>query len=188
MANRGDDRAAEDEVAAGVLVGEAAAGHAATRPSGAESADGPSEHTRVTVMECEIDDMNPQLYGVLMDRLLAAGALDVFLSSVQMKKNRPGTLVTVLAPPDRRDALSQIVFRETTTIGVRYHEVMRERLEREMVEVPTPLGPVRFKVARRDGQVFNAQPEFDDLVRLANEHSRPVKDVQALAAKAWLER
>jgi hypothetical protein len=66
--------------------------------------------------------------------------------------------------------------------------MQRECLERETVTVPTPLGPIRFKVARRDGQVFNAQPEFDDLVRLANEHSRPVKEVQALAAKAWLER
>jgi uncharacterized protein (TIGR00299 family) protein len=142
----------------------------------------------VSVIECEIDDMNPQIFGRLMDQLYAAGALDVLYAAVQMKKNRPGTLMTIIAAPHDRERLVDLVFRETTTIGVRFTEMQRECLERETVTVPTPLGPVRFKIARRDGQVFNAQPEFDDLVRLANEHSRPVKDVQALAAKAWLER
>ena len=88
--------------------------------SGGEAVPGAE---RVLVLECEIDDMNPQLFGVLMDRLQAAGALDVFFTPVQMKKNRPGTLVTVLAPPERRDAMPAIVFGETTTIGVRWHEV-----------------------------------------------------------------
>ena len=144
--------------------------------------------TRVLVIECEIDDMNPQIFGTLMDQLHAAGALDVFYSSVQMKKNRPGTLMTIVARPADREALVDLVFRETTTIGIRFSEMDRECLDREMVTVSTALGPVRFKVARRHGQLLNAQAEFDDLVRLAKEHSRPVKDVQALAAKAWLER
>jgi uncharacterized protein (DUF111 family) len=143
---------------------------------------------RVVVVECEIDDMNPQIFGALMERLQAAGALDVFYASVQMKKNRPGTLMTVVAKPADRDRIVDLVFRETTTIGVRFTEMARECLERETVAVATPLGPVRFKVARRDGRVFNAQPEFDDLVRLAGEHDRPIKEVQAVAAKAWLER
>ena len=108
--------------------------------------------------------------------------------AVQMKKNRPGTLMTIVARPADRDALVDLVFRETTTIGVRHTEMRRECLDRETVNVHTPLGTVRFKVARRDGRVLNAQPEFDDLARLAREHSRPVKEVQALAAKAWLER
>jgi uncharacterized protein (TIGR00299 family) protein len=144
--------------------------------------------TRVSVIECEIDDMNPQIFGTLMDQLYEAGALDVFYSAVHMKKNRPGTLVTIVARPASRRALVELVFRETTTIGVRFTDMQRECLERESVTVHTPLGAVRFKVARRDGRILNAQPEFDDLVRLAGEHSRPVKDVQALAAKAWLER
>jgi uncharacterized protein (DUF111 family) len=105
-----------------------------------------------------------------------------------MKKNRPGTLMTIIAPPSQREPLVDLVFRETTSIGVRFTEMQRECLAREIVFVTTPLGTVRFKVARQNGAVVNAQPEFDDLVRLANEHSRPVKDVQALAAKAWLER
>jgi pyridinium-3,5-bisthiocarboxylic acid mononucleotide nickel chelatase len=152
-----------------------------TRPAAAST-------TPVAVIECEIDDMNPQIFGALMERLHAAGALDVFYVSVQMKKNRPGTLMTIIAPPADREALVELVFRETTTIGVRYTEMARECLDRETVSVATPLGAVRFKVARRDGRVLNAQPEFDDLVRLAGEHARPIKDIQALAAKAWLER
>jgi pyridinium-3,5-bisthiocarboxylic acid mononucleotide nickel chelatase len=143
---------------------------------------------RVAVIECEIDDMNPQIFGALMDRLHAAGALDVLYAAVQMKKNRPGTLMTIVAPPEQRQKLVDLVFQETTTIGVRFTEMSRECLERETVTVETPLGAVRFKVARRDGRVFNAQPEFDDVSRLAAEHSRPIKEVQALAAKAWLER
>jgi pyridinium-3,5-bisthiocarboxylic acid mononucleotide nickel chelatase len=142
---------------------------------------------RIVVLECEIDDMNPQIFGVLMDRLYAAGAFEVYYSAVQMKKNRPGTLVTVLAPPDRRDALAAIVFRESTTIGIRYHDVQRERLDREVVSVDTPFGMIRFKVARRDGVVMNASPEFEDCVRVATESRVAVKDVQAAAGKAWLE-
>jgi len=153
-----------------------------------EAADTAPATERLVVLECEIDDMNPQIFGVLMDRLYGAGALEVFYQPVQMKKNRPGTMMTVLASPDRREELAAIVFRETTTIGVRYHEVARERLEREIVAVETALGPMRIKVARRGGVVINASPEFDDCVRAAAAHGVPVKDAQAAAAKAWLER
>ena len=143
---------------------------------------------RVVVLECQIDDMNPQLYGVLMDRLAAAGALDVFYAPIQMKKNRPGTLVTVVAPPGRREALSDILFRESTTIGLRVTETERERLDREAVAVETPIGAVRVKVARRDGAIRNAAPEFEDCARLAAERGLSIKDVQAIAVKAWLDR
>jgi uncharacterized protein (TIGR00299 family) protein len=141
----------------------------------------------VVVIEAEIDDMNPQIFGALMDRLLVEGALDVFYTAIQMKKNRPGTLLTVVAPPSARQRLTGIVFQETTTIGVRYREMARECLDRETVVVRTPLGPVRFKVARRDGRVLNASPEFDDCAAIANETGRPLKDVQALASKAFLD-
>jgi hypothetical protein len=151
-------------------------------------ADAAPPTERVIVAECEIDDMNPQIFGVLMDQLYAAGALEVFYQPVQMKKNRPGTLVTLLARPATRDALMDILFRETTTIGVRFHEVERERLDREIVPVDTPLGTVRFKIASRAGRVLNAAPEFDDCVRIAGERGVPVKDVQAAATRAWLQR
>ena len=141
----------------------------------------------VVVLECEIDDMNPQLYGVLMDRLTQAGAFDVFYAPIQMKKNRPGTLVTVVAPPARREELSGVLFAESTTIGVRVTETARERLDREVVTVESPIGPVRVKVARRGGVVVNAAPEFEDCARLAAERGLPVKAAQALAVRAWLD-
>ena len=142
---------------------------------------------RVVVLECEIDDMNPQLYGVLMERLTDAGAFDVFYAPIQMKKNRPGTLVTVVAPPARREALAGLLFAESTTIGVRVTETARERLDREVVTVESPIGPVRIKVARRGGAVVNAAPEFEDCARLAAERGLPVKTAQALAVRAWLD-
>jgi hypothetical protein len=140
---------------------------------------------RVTVIECEIDDMNPQIFGVAMERLYAAGALEVFYVPVQMKKNRPGTLLTVIAAPEKRSQLADVIFRETTTIGLRYYDVEREVLAREIVEVATPIGTVRFKVARRDGRVINATPEFDDCARLATANNMSVKDVQAIAIKSY---
>ncbi len=140
---------------------------------------------RVTVIECEIDDMNPQIFGVVMDRLYAAGALEVFYIPVQMKKNRPGTLLTVVAPPDLRARMTDVVFSETTTIGLRHYEVDRECLERAIVAVETPLGTVRFKVASRDGRVMNATPEFEDCAQLAAANNLPVKEVQAMAQRAY---
>ena len=140
---------------------------------------------RVVVIECEIDDMNPQLFGVAMDRLYAGGALEVFYVSAQMKKNRPGTLLTVVAPPGRRETLSEIIFKETTTIGLRYAEVDRECLQRELVTVETPAGAVRIKVAWRDGRLVNAAPEFEDCAALAAARNLSVKEVQALAVKAF---
>jgi uncharacterized protein (DUF111 family) len=149
--------------------------------------DGAAATTRVVVIEAEIDDMNPQIFGVLMDRLLAAGAVDVFYTPIQMKKNRPGTLLSIVAPPEAREALTSVVFRETTTIGVRFSEMQRECLDRETVAVDTPFGRVRMKVARRNGTVLNVSPEFDDCARVAAETGSPVKDVQAAAMKAFLD-
>jgi hypothetical protein len=140
---------------------------------------------RVVVIECEIDDMNPQIFGVVMDRLYAAGALEVFYIPVQMKKNRPGTLLTVVAPPERKPALADVIFRETTTIGLRHHEVDRECLRREIVSIETPVGAVRFKLAWRDGRVVNAVPEFDDCARIAGASNLSVKEVQAIAIRAY---
>ena len=150
-------------------------------------ATGGREAETIAVLECEIDDMNPQIFGPLMDRLFEAGALDVFYAPVQMKKNRPGTLITVLASPARREAAIGVLFAETTTIGVRRQEVLRECLDREVRVVETPVGPIRFKIARRDGRVLNASPEFDDCARAAAERQIPIKDVLAIATKAWLD-
>jgi len=142
----------------------------------------------VVQIECEIDDMNPQLFGPLMDRLGEAGALDVFYAPVQMKKNRPGTLVTVIAAPDQRESITGVLFTHTTTIGVRYQEMRRDTLDRKVVSVETPLGPLRVKVAGRDGRVLNAAAEFDDCARVAGERGLPIKEVQAIAMRAWLDQ
>jgi uncharacterized protein (DUF111 family) len=132
--------------------------------------------------------MNPQLFGPLFDRLSEAGALDVFYAPVQMKKNRPGTLVTVVAPPASRETLTAALFTHTTTIGVRYQELRRDTLDRQLVTVETPVGAVKMKVASRDGKVLNAAAEFDDCARIAAERGLPIKDVQALAMRAYLDR
>ncbi len=146
-----------------------------------------SLHT-VAVIETEIDDMNPQIFGLLIDKLMGAGALDVYYTPIQMKKNRPGTLLSILARPEAREHLTSIVFRETTTIGVRFTEAKRECLDRETIAVDTEFGPVTVKVARRNGEILNASPEFEDCARIAAERGRPVKDVQAAAMKAFLDR
>ena len=151
-------------------------------------ADATAPSHAVTVIEADIDDMNPQIFGALMDRLLAEGALDVYYTSIQMKKNRPGTLLTIVAAPDARERLTATVFRETTTIGVRYREMTRECLDRETRTVETPYGPVRMKVARRSGHVMNASPEFDDCARIAAATDTPIKDVQAAALKSYLDQ
>jgi pyridinium-3,5-bisthiocarboxylic acid mononucleotide nickel chelatase len=150
---------------------------------GRSTADSQTE--RVAVVECEIDDMNPQIFGVVMDRLYAAGALEVFYIPVQMKKNRPGTLLTVIVAPSKLEVITDIVFRETTTIGLRHAEVDRLCLDREIVTVETPVGAVRFKIARRNGDILNAVPEFDDCARLAAAQGLSVKEVQALAASSY---
>ena len=102
-----------------------------------------------------------------------------------MKKNRPGTLLTVVAAPQLRGAMSEIIFSETTTIGLRYSEVERDCLVREHASVETPVGTVRIKLAWRDGRLVNAVPEFDDCAKIAMANSLPVKEVQALAMQAW---
>ena len=143
-------------------------------------------HDRILVVECNIDDMNPQFFGSVTERLQAAGALDVYLSPVQMKKNRPGTLVTVLAPVNLRDTILDLLFRETTTIGVRYHESERECLSREWTTVATRFGAVRIKIARRGGAPVNAAPEYEDCAARAAEQKVAVREVHAAAMQAYL--
>jgi uncharacterized protein (TIGR00299 family) protein len=151
--------------------------------TGRETRDASGE--RVLVLETEIDDAPPQLLGPLVERLLETGALDAFLTPVQMKKGRPGILVSVIAPPARREAIEELLFRETTTLGVRRQEWDRTVLERETATVETAYGPIRVKIGRRDGTVCNAWPEYDDCQRAAAERKVPVKQVLAEALASW---
>jgi uncharacterized protein (TIGR00299 family) protein len=142
--------------------------------------------TTVTVIEANIDDLNAQVFGHLLETALAAGALDIFYTPVQMKKNRPGVLLTLLCAPTDRERMIEIIFRETTTIGVRYREERRAVLRREQVAVETSYGPIRVKVARAmDGRVMNCAPEFDDCRAAAERHQVAVREVQMAALTAY---
>ncbi|PYN35369.1 MAG: nickel pincer cofactor biosynthesis protein LarC [Candidatus Rokuibacteriota bacterium] len=131
----------------------------------------------VLQVETTIDDMSPQLYETLIERIFDAGALDVFLQPVIMKRGRPGVVVTALCVPERVGDLSRALFEESTTIGVRWSEWRRARLQREMVEVTTAYGTIPFKVSRLGGRIVTITPEFADVARIAREKSLPVREV-----------
>ncbi len=147
-----------------------------------ESERGGSE--TVLVLEATIDDMTPEQMGYLQERLLEA-ALDVFLTPVIMKKNRPGVNVTVIARPEARERVSEILFTEGTTLGVRYHEVRREALERRFVSVATPYGKVSVKEGLLGGKVVNRAPELEDCRKLATARKVPLKEIQRAAMQAF---
>jgi pyridinium-3,5-bisthiocarboxylic acid mononucleotide nickel chelatase len=140
----------------------------------------------IAVLEANLDDLNPQVFGYVMDRLLDEGALDAFAVPVQMKKNRPGALLTVLCKPNDADVLTQIIFAETTTLGVRRREEVRRTLARRWENVRTPWGEVRIKIASMNGTVTNYAPEYEDCRRLAAEHHVPLKQVMTGAVEAYL--
>jgi uncharacterized protein (TIGR00299 family) protein len=127
------------------------------------------------VLETNIDDMNPELYDFVLERLFAAGARDVFLSPIQMKKNRPGTLLRLIAEPKDRNTLAQIIFRETSSIGVRFYPVGRIILERRSKTLRTRYGQIQVKVIREPGGARRVTPEYDDLKRIAAAKKIPLK-------------
>jgi uncharacterized protein (TIGR00299 family) protein len=153
-----------------------------------EEGQAAADTSRVVVLETEVDDMSPQLLGPLVDKLLAAGALDVYYTAIQMKKGRPGILLTVLADPQRREFLEEILFTETTTLGVRRQEWDRTVLAREVVAVETSYGTIGIKIGSRGGKVYNAQPEFDDCRQAAEARGVPVKEVWSAAIAAYRSR
>jgi uncharacterized protein (TIGR00299 family) protein len=145
----------------------------------------PTRSETISVLEANLDDLNPQVFGYVMDRLLEAGALDVFATPVQMKKNRPGTLLTVLAKTEDTDKLAQIIFAETTTLGVRRREEVRQTLARRWETVGTKWGEVRIKIASMNGSVSNYAPEYEDCRRIAEEQKIPLKAVMMEAMEAY---
>jgi pyridinium-3,5-bisthiocarboxylic acid mononucleotide nickel chelatase len=134
-------------------------------------------HETITVLEANLDDLNPQIIGFITEQLLERGALDVFTIPAQMKKNRPGTLLTVLCRPEQASTLTDLIFRETTTLGVRSREEHRQVLDRHWQSVPTHWGAVRIKIASRNGAIANAVPEYEDCRRIAAAHDIPLKTV-----------
>ena len=141
---------------------------------------------RVLLIEANIDDMNPEVYGYLFDRLLEQGACDVYATPVLMKKGRPGNVLSVLAPAGRLDELAAIVLQETTTIGLRYYGVERRVLERQIRAVATPYGEVGVKFSCIDGR-RRAAPEYEDCARLAQEHQVPLLSVYEAARAAAIK-
>jgi uncharacterized protein (TIGR00299 family) protein len=140
----------------------------------------------VTVLEANLDDLNPQVFGYVMDRWLEEGALDVFGVPVQMKKNRPGTLLTVLCKPEDASRFTQLIFTETTTLGVRRREEVRQTLARRWENVRTQWGEVRIKIASMNGSITNYAPEYEDCRRIAAEHHVPLKTVMQEASRQYL--
>jgi len=150
---------------------------------GENAKDTPEQH--LVVIETNIDDMNPEFFEHVMERLFIAGALDVYYTPILMKKTRPGTLVSVLADPTLVETLSEILFRETSTLGVRIQAVSRRCLEREWRDIQTPYGSIRVKVGRLRGEMVTAAPEYEDCKRLALEQHVPIKTVYAAAHQAF---
>ncbi len=142
----------------------------------------PSAPGTVAVVETNIDDLNPQFYETAMERLFAAGALDVFLTPIQMKKNRPGTLLSVICEPAGTDAIANVILAETSTLGVRISGCERVCLERRWEEVVTEFGKIRIKLGERDGRLITASPEYEDCKRAATEHGVAIRRVYESAA------
>lgn len=143
-----------------------------------ETTDIKSEETEdCLLLECNLDDMNPELIGALTQKLLARGAIDVFTSAVQMKKQRPGILLSVLCHYSEREKLLDIIFQESTTFGVREHSVHRTMLTRYTIQVSTPYGNVRVKVGKWKDKEVTFSPEYEDCALQAGEHNVPIKEV-----------
>ena len=144
---------------------------------------------RLLLLETNIDDMNPQIYGYLYDRLFEAGAKDVWTVPIYMKKNRPGQMLSVLVSEDKKDICAGLIFRETTSIGIRVRRI-EERLEadRHIAKVETKYGMVSCKVSAYGGHIINVAPEYGDCCQLAREKEVPLKLVQQEAMKVFEAR
>jgi len=168
-----------------IMVGEEVrVGKSETKGAQAEAC-GTGFDEEIAVIEANLDDMNPQIYGYFLEKGLAAGALDVYTTPVQMKKNRPGTLLTVLCKPQDTNSLMTLIFAETTTFGARTYRAQRRVLPREWVSVATDFGDVRMKVSRVNGRILHVAPEFEDCKKLAAEKDVPLQRVIAEAMRSY---
>lgn len=160
--------------------------HAAFARSRTEKSPFPVEE--ISVLEANVDDMSPQVFGYVMEQALQQGALDVFGTPVQMKKNRPGMLLTVLCRTEDSRRLAKMILAETTTLGVRMRQETRAALTRRHISINTKWGEVRMKLANLNGSISNYAPEYEDCRRIAQEQNVPLKTVMQEAIKVYLER
>lgn len=154
----------------------------ATGESGTATAD------EVAIIEANLDDATPETIGYVVERLLAAGALDAFTTPIYMKKNRPAVTVTVLAEPSQQGTIEDLLFAETTTFGVRTYRAKRQKLDRSHETVETTFGPIRVKIGRRGGRTVTVSPEFDDCKAAAERTGAALRDVMAAAMQAYSQR
>jgi uncharacterized protein (TIGR00299 family) protein len=143
------------------------------------------EHDEMLIIETNIDDMNPEFYDYVLERLFKGGARDVFLSPIQMKKNRPGILLRIITEPALREKLAEIIFRETSTIGIRYYPVKRMILKRGVSRVKTKYGSVKVKIIEQPDGTKRATPEYEDLRRIAQAKKIPLKVLYDEALKSF---
>src|SRR6266851_2414499 len=169
-----------------LTIGEAVQAESAVLPASAAALPGASMED-ITILEANVDDMSPQVFGYVMERAFAQGALDVFGTAVQMKKNRPGMLLTVLCRPSDAQQLTKLIFAETTSLGVRMRQEARATLSRRHVAVQTKWGDVRMKLANLNGSISNYAPEYEDCRRIAEQQHVPLKVVMQEAIKMYLE-
>jgi uncharacterized protein (TIGR00299 family) protein len=140
---------------------------------------------RIVELQTNIDDLSPEILGAVQDRLFRAGALDVFFTPIQMKKSRPATMLSVLCQPSAFEKMQDIIFAETSTFGIRYQEMKRKTLEREVVEVKTAVGLIQIKIGRHAGQILQVAPEFESCQAAAQQSRQPLKRVYELAIEAF---
>jgi len=151
-------------------------------------AEAAAESDQIWVLETNLDDLPAEVIGYCYELLLAAGALDVFTTPIFMKKNRPGTMLTVLTSQEVLPALEEILFRETTTFGIRRYPASRHKLRRQACTVPTPWGPVQGKLGWQEGRPPVFSPEYESCARIAREHSVALRDVYLQAQRAFAEQ
>jgi len=140
-------------------------------------------YDEIYVMETHIDDMNPEVFGFLMELLLNAGALDVGYTPIQMKKNRPGVRLTVVSPAEKLEELGRVILLESTAIGVRYYPARRFKLERVVEERSTSLGTMKVKVLREGGKIVRVAPEYEECRRVATESGIPLQEVYKIVER-----
>lgn len=146
------------------------------------------ETDTITILETNLDDINPEILGHFVESALVSGALDVFYTPIQMKKNRPGVLLTVLCAQSDADKVTEMILRETSSFGVRRHLAERRKLAREFASVKTPYGDVAVKLGKLDGKIIQAAPEFESCKKLARQVKVPLKLIYEAATKALKPR
>ncbi len=146
------------------------------------------EQDTATIIETNIDDMNPEHYSHILEKLLNAGALDAYLTDIHMKNTRPATKLTVIATPETQNALADIIFQETTTFGIRTYDVQRKKLSAQKTKITTKYGPVTLKLGKSKDRIITISPEYKDCKKLADESNIPLKEIYDLAKRAYADK